>query len=478
MTRNSPLTSVWLLLTAVACLCVYTFGKYLGTTEEAGWYLAGPMTTLGGAALSVIGTWLVVGVVALARDRDWLRRETAVPWLVTTLTLVLYTNIIRERTMYGDVYDYVKAAMNLAHGEAFHPRYIYPPFLAVLLQPLTPLGATGLVYACIVLELLALLAFVVLTSLLLVRAGLGPNLAYLLVGLGVVANTPLLRNILYVQANLFVLDAVLVAILWFGRKTWLSALGLAVAIYLKMSPALLGVVFLMAWDFRWLVAIVGWMLALTAGVTRVGGELAWTSFLKNLSTMGDVSSEAFRDGSADALARHTVRLLDLPGSLEKGINYTLKGVWGLFGGLALWRLWERHEDAPELPTTRLVIDGVLLWLPLMTLLAPKVWEHHAIFVMPTLLVALTRLKGRQEQGWWLLAWVLIFWIPTFDVYLLSWHRVIGIQLGWLVAARVILRESPSPEILRFSTDLDQLLRPGPPDEIPLSSGPSLREPTL
>jgi len=152
------------------------------------------ITTLTFASVAVVWSSLGAALVLLQNRR--LRTRHGLTVICTLLILLLYANILRERTAYGDVGAYIRAARDLVRGASLDSRYLYPPFLATILTPLARLGDTTIGGVCWAANLLSLGLFVVLLRTALVRYGFGNRLSVLLVFLLVAINAPILRTLL------------------------------------------------------------------------------------------------------------------------------------------------------------------------------------------------------------------------------------------------------------------------------------------
>jgi uncharacterized membrane protein len=77
-------------------------------------------------------------------------------------------------------------------------------------------------------------------------------MAALTTTLFLLVNMPVLRTFMYVQVNFHVMNFILLSILFYGSRPFLSALMLALAIHFKASPAILVLAFLLHFNWKWL----------------------------------------------------------------------------------------------------------------------------------------------------------------------------------------------------------------------------------
>ena len=119
------------------------------------------------------------------------------------------------------------AAKAMLTGAPLPDRYIYPPFWAFLLSLIQRAFGGGVagdgaaILFCFLINHLSIVAFFVLGSLFLSRCGLSRTFAALLLFAAMLANAPVVRNILYVQVNLLMIDLVLAGVLVMGRSVLL-----------------------------------------------------------------------------------------------------------------------------------------------------------------------------------------------------------------------------------------------------------------
>ena len=70
--------------------------------------------------------------------------------------------------------------------------------------------------------------------------------------LGLAVNVPLLRTLAYVQINIHVVNLILLSLLLYRKHVFLSAIALALASHMKVSPLILAPAFLITRDWKWL----------------------------------------------------------------------------------------------------------------------------------------------------------------------------------------------------------------------------------
>ena len=263
------------------------------------------------------------------------------------------------------------------------------------------------------------------------RLGIPPLTASLLVAALFLFNVPLLRTVRFEQVNLWILLSWLLVLLY--SQTWplLAGLAVGVGVNIKLYPAImLGP--LAACKRYWAVAAsVIAILLLVVAQARFGAN--WTIWQQFLGVPKQ-SFSTFRDNSLFNLVSSTCRatLGTHPSRLIKGIVVALAGV------VILWftrRFFQRERlftkaygSAPDGAAREFRFQGHYMdALALSLLISPLVWEHHFVMAMPVVVWAAATVGERRP---WLviIASVLMLAIPTFDVFLFSFHRLAGLLL--------------------------------------------------
>jgi len=380
-------------------------------------------------ALGTVG-WILRGVDR-TQPRVWL---TAILWL---LPVLMATQQVAEHAQPSwDWKCYVGAADALMAGASpYSDCYIYPPAFAQILAEIYPafhwLGESLSMRApkhwmlvfffwhSLQVLMVGLLGFLLVR--LARREGLSAIVAAGVVAALLVVDTPLQRTIRHNQVNLVVLSLVLLALDRVGTRPKIAGSLVALAAHIKLLPALfLGV---MAMQRRWVAMGFGAAVVLAGVGAQVWGaspEGMWAEFLVHAPQFGQ--GEYFRDNSPTGLLFNAVRVpIDLMGGDVLGWALPLR-VLGLVlsFGLGAW-VFQGMRQRPD--TDRLWAEG----LALMLILSPVSWEHHYVWALPLAVVAIARAWDRQPA----LVFpgvVLIFGLPTFDLFPLSYHRLFGLLL--------------------------------------------------
>ena len=304
------------------------------------------------------------------------------------------------QTLRFDFLNYFGGAQAAAHGadiyaefkrawgtQAWTVAYIYPPFFALLLAPLSGLGlvAAGRVW------LIAVHAAFLASLWLILR--LHPELPPLgrrLFLLGAFAFMPVYLDVKFQQvASLWLL--LLSAALWAGlrRRAVLAGLFLALAASLKVIPVFC--IPLFARLRRWKVALSA--TALLAGITAVTLAAApggWQFFTVVLPRIG-LGNSNLDNSSIDGLVSRFVALY--PSAFGASTGMVGKGIVVLAVlsvlGVTLWRSGQGGDPAWQL---RL---GMAATVTALLMVSSVTWQHHLVTVLLPLAVAMTWIAARR-----------------------------------------------------------------------------------
>ena len=158
----------------------------------------------------------------------------------------------------------------------------------------------------------------------------------------------------------------------------------------------------------------------TTVVSAAAAELAPLQFLAPYS--GCTIGEYFRDNSPTGLVFNLFRVpIDVMGGDIKQWVLPLRGL-GLVLSLLL-TAWVLQGIVRNPDTDRIWAEG----LALMLVLSPVSWEHHYVWALPLAVVANARTVWTRPSMT-VIGVVLIFGVPTFDLFPLSYHRLVGLLL--------------------------------------------------
>ncbi len=381
-----------------------------------------------------------------------------VPIAAPLLVALAYATLLGEhprRPFDYDCYEYAGRALLLgANPWVAGLNYLYPPLTAQafalahrgLFALAAWLGAAA--GADAVWDLIfylfqcAQLGLVLLLHALCVRlvgaVGLDAARAHALVALLLLVDNPLLRTLRHGQLNLWILDAALLALLTARRRPALAGAALALSIHLKLYPLVLLLPLALARCGR----AIAWTGAALAGIALLQTDLGrdWTLWLQFADYYrGQFPGEiAFRNNGFHSLAFNTLRFAT--GAAPAELRAPLRAASGAFAlAVAVWlglRCLARERrglgtdaaapgSAPP-AELRLCANGADA-LACSLLISQSVWEHHFVFALPLMLLG-AAWRGRERPGALALAGLLVFGLPTFDLFPLSYHRAAGLLL--------------------------------------------------
>ena len=373
--------------------------------------------TLASVAMMWCGLGVLLGILAF-RVRD---SSSRLMWVGAFLIFTLYVNLCRENIYIGDAADYIKAAFELRSGDPLHQRYFYPPFLATLLQPLLFLGDQG-IYLCLwCANLVAVPLCYILLQKLLKRYGFASNIATVLVFCAFIFNVPLMRTLYYTQINIWVLICILLSFLLFENKPIISALCLALAVQLKISPIVLIIPFLWGLNKRWLISFTFFNFLIIGATLILYGFSPFLSVLGNIGDVYTANGLCFREFSIDSFVASTGKAFDITvGTLVIKAVKTLVVSVVLILVARISYISLKNVSDKKSGFTQSLFPLILIF---MVLASPLIWVHHLVFVIPAFLILTKKLRGVREFSIYGFAYFVCFMLPAFDFYPFSFVRL-------------------------------------------------------
>ena len=318
-----------------------------------------------------------------------------------------------------DFVNYFGGAQAAAHGtdiyadfkrswgsEAWVVAYIYPPFFALVLAPLTSLGLLAAARIWLLAVHAAFFGSLALILRIHPELSRGGRRLLLLASLGFM---PVYLNLKFQQvATVWLL--LMTAALWAAlrRRAGLAGALIAAAASLKVSPIVLIPLF----------ARLGrWRIAVLAGVTLVGLTVvtmlaapgSWQFFTVVLPRIG-LGTANWDNGSIDGLVSRLAQLA--PGLLGDATQTVAKVVIiaaaVIVIGVTLWRTgqpgitqaWALRLSVAALITALLIVSSVT-------------WQHHLVTLllpMATGIAWITVRRPGARYGWWLFAAYAMCWM--------------------------------------------------------------------
>ncbi|MCY7364666.1 MAG: glycosyltransferase 87 family protein [Frankiaceae bacterium] len=313
----------------------------------------------------------------------------------------------------ADVYDF---------RTAFDMPFTYPPFAAVLSEPLArvPLPLLHALWAAATLAALVAVARVAMQPIVL-RLGLPITLMLLLI------SSPVRSHLRFGQVGLFLVLLVAADLLHDHRSRG-TGVGLAAAV--KLTPA----VFL-----PWLLLTRQWTtlrsaVLTAAGATTLGLLLLWPSAHEYLwRALWDSS----RFGPNDIPGNQSVRGMLLRSPLD---DHTAQWIWG---ALALLLLTAATLGARRLHAAGNQLGAVGVLAAASVAVSPISWVHHLVWLVLPLSALVAAGHGRLAAAW---AGLLIVSLPSIGSaglrsdtgHPLLWHLLIDVQGLTAIAAVLLL----------------------------------------
>jgi len=400
----------------------------------------GPHSILGQNLMASLIVWLLFGVTLLLVHLEKLNKENILTYTGFLLVSLLYINLLRERTEYGDLEYYLDAATQLYKNHPLPNGYLYLPLWAVVLEPFVKYGKFGVTLVSWLMNVASIMAFYFLLIAALKRYNFSPRLAALTTILFAIINVPALRTLYYGQVNLHMVNFILLALVLYPRQRFLSALALAIAVHLKVSPIIIAFVFLLERDWRWIIyfgislALVGALPILTDGITP------YYDFLRNSQEVIGVRDINFREGSIDAifLALYNLNFISLIAA--RVTTYTVKA---LVLGLAFFTMFRNIRSKTFYTGAgEIALNAMPVVLLMLNLASPLVWEHHGIFLTLPFLILLKKINTTSDWLIFAFAYTAQFLMPTFDYY--PWSTLLRLSAPLLILW-LTYRIAPNPK---------------------------------
>lgn len=375
----------------------------------------------------------------------------AAPWLLalSIAARLAWTYLVPNGANFVDLHVYVGGAATIGTGRSLYDfvyadqtpdfplPFTYPPFAAVVFQPLhlLPFGVLSFVWQ---IGIIAALYGVSWLTLRLLNRRDHP-LAMLWTAVGIWTE-PLRSTFDYGQVNVILVLAVLYAV--YSTRWWLSGLLVGLAAGVKLTPAIAGLYFLGA--KRWGAAVFsGVVFFATVGVSLlVLGDQArfyFTDLLGDAGRIGPIGTsfnQSWRGGVS--------RILGYDAGYGPAVLAAL-AVTAVLAVLA-WRATGGASDR---------LGAILVVQLFGLLLSPISWTHHWVWLIPLMMWLLhgplRSRAGARILGWGWLAltligvpWLLSFAQPTIweigRPWYLAWAGLVYAvatlaTLAWMAASR-------------------------------------------
>jgi len=441
----------WLVISVLVLISLVVIYLRNGKTGLELFIQEWPLSNLAITLASTALTWLSLGALAYLAANGKINAKNALTYTGLFLVLFVYLNILRERFRYGDYHYYLEAANALLAKQPLPDTYVYLPLWATLVQFIAPLGDQGVLVMLWVLNIGLLVCFYFLLNRTLERYGFSANLAAVVTTLFILSNSPLHRTLGYVQVNLLVMVLILLSMLLFPGRGFLSALALALAVHVKTSPAVLLLAFLVERNWRWLAWFGVSFILIGLFPVLVNGMAPYSDFLTNIQLLAQNTNTNFHDTSFDSFLRFLNPFFRIPAFWTRILIYLAKAL--LAAGTIIVLVWNVRDRAfiSGPGNAVAVLNAMPPLFILMTLASPIVWDHHGLFVALPFLLMLMRVDTPAQWSWYTFAYFLEFVLPSFDFFPWSFGRLLApiiiLGLMWLTA-----RRSPGPSRIFSSVE--------------------------
>jgi hypothetical protein len=251
--------------------------------------------------------------------------------------------------------------------------YIYPPFCAVLMQPVAHLSFVSALFVWNMATTFLVIG-AVLISLSLGGVRIHDKLA-LMLGVGLFSYYPLIYSLILGQIGGFILFLLAAGVWLLSRnRIWASALCFALATLIKLTPVLAVPILIIHRRWKWLIAYVAWIISLLIFSVWQAGWTAHQQFFREVLPSISFGAPAYTNSSIIAYVqelflRYVPGPLSPPHTLPLYAGAVSRWVASLVYSLMLVRAYLRRRDGD------LVRDLVIMAL-LGIVVSPVSWIHH------------------------------------------------------------------------------------------------------
>jgi hypothetical protein len=350
-------------------------------------------------------TWLLAGFLLWLILAGKITKATGLTWAGFFAIAFLYLNVLRERVRYGDIDYYTQAAFALIKNDPLPDTYFYPPLWATLLSFLTPFGENGILLIAWIANVLSLLLFYILLRRVLELYQFNSFAAALTSALFILVNMPIIRTFMYVQVNFHVMNFIILSILFYRKRPFLSALMLALAIHFKASPVILVLAFVLERDWKWLTWFGLNMILIAAFPAALYGTGPYVDFINNFLFLNAPHGLSLHDSSFDSAIGMTLSYFRADLATVRVLVLLAKGAIALITVFLCIHSQGFFSSETSKPC---LFDRLIPLFVGMTLLSPLVWEHHALFLTLPFLLLLKKLESPAEWTSYGAVYLLVF----------------------------------------------------------------------
>lgn len=269
-------------------------------------------------------------------------------------------------------------------------------------------------------------------------------------------NFPLMRMLHLNQINLYVLNAILIALLAIRKFPFWSGSAVAVGGLIKVYPIIMGVPLLLMKKWKALAGTVVSGIVILFLQTNFGQDFRILKqfFYFFISFPAEQESSIWiRNTTVLSLARNIIRFVGLSASFLMPMVILGTLIVLIWMG---YRFYQREKIYASLSSGEAAenyrqIGHLIDFVSLSLLITPSAWDHHFVLALP-LAIWTFALVGKEKPGKVGVALSFIFVLSPFDIFPFSYLRMIGvIALLILASPNVVLKPSESRSILEVST---------------------------
>jgi hypothetical protein len=232
------------------------------------------------------------------------------------------------------------------------------------------------------------------------------------------------------QINLYVLNAILIALLALNRFPFLSGAAVTLGGLIKLYPLSMIAPLIMMKKWKVLLGAFVSGLIIILVQTNFGRDLfLWKEFVLFFISFPSEreSSQWIRNTTPLSMAVNLVRFTGLPEAIIPPvviISALIVLTW-----IAL-RFYEREKIYRSLPSghaaeTYRNFGNLIDFSSLALLVTPSAWDHHFVIALPLALWAIA-LRRKDKPGWLGIAIASIFILPPVDIFPFSYLRMFGV----------------------------------------------------
>jgi glycosyl transferase family 87 len=390
--------------------------------------------------------WCVLFVVAYreVRAHPGISLEEGImlllPLFVSFFFLVL---IIEYGAKSWDYEQYENAFRAIVQGENPYAseRYLYPPFFAQVMAYVYLVGQKLLhptrinlwlfvfyIYQCAQF-FMSNLAYQ-LSSRFAARIGYSDLQTKLIVTGLFLFNFPMVRTLHLNQINLFVLNAILIALLALNMFPFLSGAAVTLGGLFKIYPFSMGVPLLMMKKWKVLLGAFVSGIIIILLQTNFGRDLfLWKEFVLFLLSFPSEreSSLWIRNTTPLSMSVNLVRFTGLPESIIPPLVIIITLAALTWIALRFYRREKIYRSLPSGHAAEMYrnFGNLIDFSSLALLVTPSAWDHHFVIALPLALWAIA-LRRKDKPGWLGIAIASIFILPPVDIFPFSYLRMFGV----------------------------------------------------